>query len=105
MRVSTNVCERAHSHKPNFDAPYVPGKPAGAAEASAAAEPSAEAVDMLANMGFAHEHVRAASAHADQSLERAADWLFAHADDLHGAVAAPSGGGRRVGRAAGRRRG
>ena len=51
---------------------------------------------MLASMGFSEEHVAAALGACGQNSERAADWLFSHADDLAGAVAALS-----VGEAAG----
>ena len=65
---------------------------AGAAAGAAATEPSAEAFEMLVSMGFAPAHARLALAHTDQNLERAADWLYVHAGDLDGAVAALSGG-------------
>jgi len=55
-----------------------------------AADP--EAVAMLASMGFAEAHVSAALKACGNNAERAADWLFSHADDLEGAVAALSGG-------------
>jgi len=47
---------------------------------------------MLASMGFAEAHVSAALKACGNNAERAADWLFSHADDLEGAVAALSGG-------------
>jgi len=47
-----------------------------------------EAVAMLASMGFPEAHVTTVLKHVGGSQERAADWLFNHADDLDGAVAA-----------------
>lgn len=46
-----------------------------------------EAVAMLSSMGFSQAHVEAALQSCDNNAERAADWLFSHADDLAGAVA------------------
>eukprot|EP00168_Porphyra_purpurea_P017970 TRINITY_DN6474_c0_g1_i1.p1 TRINITY_DN6474_c0_g1~~TRINITY_DN6474_c0_g1_i1.p1 ORF type:complete len:156 (-),score=59.41 TRINITY_DN6474_c0_g1_i1:178-591(-) len=51
---------------------------------------------MLSGMGFTAVQARAALTATSGSLERAADWLFSHADDLAAAVAgveAASGGG------------
>jgi len=44
-------------------------------------------------MGFSEAHAAAALKSCGGSVERAADWLFSHADDLDGAVAALGGGG------------
>jgi ubiquitin carboxyl-terminal hydrolase 5/13 len=41
-------------------------------------------------MGFSEVHASAALGACSGSVERAADWLFSHADDLDGAVAALS---------------
>mmetsp|Transcript_22548 Transcript_22548/g.49850 ORF Transcript_22548/g.49850 Transcript_22548/m.49850 type:complete len:835 (-) Transcript_22548:225-2729(-) len=51
-----------------------------------------EALAMLSSMGFSETHVKAALKICSNSMERAADWLFSHSDDLDGAVAAASGG-------------
>lgn len=55
-----------------------------------------EQVAMLSAMGFAEAHARGALAACGGNMERAADWLFNHADDLEGALAqaqgAPQGG-------------
>jgi len=63
-------------------------------------------VEMLSGMGFTAVQARAALTATSGSLERAADWLFSHADDLAAAVAgveaASDGGG---GGGAGGRRG
>eukprot|EP00913_Durusdinium_trenchii_P023183 g21762.t1 len=53
-----------------------------------------EAVSTLCSMGFGQEHVHAALKSCMGSVERAADWLFSHADDLDAAVAAVNGGGK-----------
>eukprot|EP01032_Pedospumella_encystans_P014206 gene14206-16332_t len=46
-----------------------------------------EAVAMLTSMGYSVEQVSAALQATDNNIERAADWLFSHADDLDAAVA------------------
>mmetsp|Transcript_838 Transcript_838/g.1283 ORF Transcript_838/g.1283 Transcript_838/m.1283 type:complete len:599 (+) Transcript_838:963-2759(+) len=46
-----------------------------------------EAVMMLSSMGYTTEQTTAALLATDNSIERAADWLFSHADDLDAAVA------------------
>jgi len=78
-----------HSEDPDVNDPV--GAPAPAADGDFVADPSG--VAMLSDMGFAAEHVKAALKACGNSTERAADWLFSHADDLDGAVAALSGGG------------
>ncbi|KAL0051048.1 hypothetical protein WJX82_001112 [Trebouxia sp. C0006] len=62
---------------------------AGSASAGPAADP--ETVMMLVSMGFTDAQAAAALKACHGSLERAADWLFSHADDLDSAVAAVSG--------------
>jgi len=51
-------------------------------------EADPESVGMLTSMGFTAEQASAALQASNQSLERAADWLFSHADDLASAVQA-----------------
>jgi ubiquitin carboxyl-terminal hydrolase 5/13 len=41
---------------------------------------------MLASMGFARHHVEAALKSTDNDADRAAEWLFSHADNLDDAV-------------------
>ncbi|KAG2446804.1 hypothetical protein HYH02_008364 [Chlamydomonas schloesseri] len=60
---------------------------AGAGAAAAAPEADPEKVSTLSGMGFSEEHAKAALQACSGSLERAADWLFNHMDDLDGAVA------------------
>merc|ERR1740117_354092 len=48
---------------------------------------------ILTSMGFSDAHVAVVLKHCGGNAERAADWLFSHADDLDGAVAALSSGG------------
>ncbi|KAK1862263.1 hypothetical protein I4F81_004837 [Pyropia yezoensis] len=75
-------------------APVSAAAPAGSAPAAAAVDPAS--VEMLAAMGFTAVQARAALRATGGSLERAADWLFSHSDDLAAAVAgveAASGGG------------
>ncbi|KAL3152058.1 hypothetical protein ABBQ32_001169 [Trebouxia sp. C0010 RCD-2024] len=64
----------------------------GAAEAApAAADP--DSVMMLVSMGFTDQQAAAALKACHGSLERSADWLFSHADDLDSAVASANGAG------------
>lgn len=46
-----------------------------------------EAIDMLVSMGYSEDQTKAALIATDQDIERAADWLFSHVDDLDYAVA------------------
>ena len=48
---------------------------------------------MLGAMGFTEEQAKAALASTSGNIERAADWLFSHADDLDAAVAQALGQG------------
>jgi ubiquitin carboxyl-terminal hydrolase 5/13 len=50
--------------------------------------PSVESIEMLSAMGFSVAHAKGALKATNGSLERAADWLFSHAEDLDSAVAA-----------------
>lgn len=75
-------------------APAAAAAPAASAPAAAVVDPAS--VEMLTAMGFTAVQARAALTATSGSLERAADWLFSHADDLAAAVAgveAASGGG------------
>ncbi|GAB5032118.1 ubiquitin carboxyl-terminal [Nannochloropsis oceanica] len=48
---------------------------------------AAEVGNLAAMLGFTDEQAKAALTATDGNMERAADWLFSHADDLAGAVA------------------
>lgn len=76
-----------HSEDPDINLPPA----AGAPPAGDSGEFDPEAVSTLCSMGFAEAHVRAALKSCMNSVERAADWLFSHADDLDAAVAAVNG--------------
>ncbi|GFR49487.1 hypothetical protein Agub_g11426 [Astrephomene gubernaculifera] len=65
--------------------PSTAANAASSAPAPAAADP--EKVTQLTSMGFSDTHAAAALQACSGSLERAADWLFNHMDDLEGAVA------------------
>jgi ubiquitin carboxyl-terminal hydrolase 5/13 len=87
----------AHMDDPDFIEPYVPAAAAVAAPATAAAAATAPAaaVDagslaMLCDMGFDGERATYALRTTGGNLERAADWLFAHADEPLPAAAAPA---------------
>eukprot|EP00877_Chromochloris_zofingiensis_P011173 jgi/Chrzof1/6309/Cz18g03010.t1 len=81
---------------PAVAAPAAPG-----ATATATAGPDPEHVAMLEGMGFNRDAATAALMATANNIERAADWLFSHMDDLDAAVArvrceqqATAGGGR-----------
>ena len=89
----------AHMADPDFNEPLQSPLMAAAADAAvpsassaapAAADP--EALMMLSSMGFSEAHASAALGACSGSVERAADWLFSHSDDLDGAVAQLSAG-------------
>lgn len=44
--------------------------------------PDAAAVEMLSQMGFSEKHIMYALSQTDNNVERAADWLLSHADEL-----------------------
>ena len=48
---------------------------------------NADGIDMLGAMGFTSDQAVAALTSTANDIERAADWLFSHSDDLDGAVA------------------
>eukprot|EP00178_Gracilaria_changii_P026292 TRINITY_DN808_c0_g2_i1.p2 TRINITY_DN808_c0_g2~~TRINITY_DN808_c0_g2_i1.p2 ORF type:complete len:849 (+),score=127.98 TRINITY_DN808_c0_g2_i1:13335-15881(+) len=77
----------AHMEDPDFnDPPAVDITSNGDANASPATSFPAAAVSTLSAMGFSETQAKAALSATGGSLERAADWLFSHADDLDGAV-------------------
>ena len=87
----------AHMEDSDFNDPL---PPPGAADAAAGGgggggggEPDPEKVSSLVGMGFTPEQAAGALAATSGSLERAADWLFSHMDDLDSAVAAALSGG------------
>jgi ubiquitin carboxyl-terminal hydrolase 5/13 len=57
----------------------------------------------LTAMGFSEDAASTALTACGGSLERAADWLFSHMDDLEGAVAAAKAQAAGAGSAAGAR--
>eukprot|EP00798_Chlamydomonas_sp_ICE-L_P030886 gene30886-35934_t len=100
----------AHMEDPGFNDPFVPASTAAAPAAiiyyiiyhpllfpytaSSAAAPAAsggaadpEKISKLADMGFSETHATAALKTCGDNIERAADWLFSHMDDLDSAVA------------------
>ncbi|GAB0494854.1 hypothetical protein MMPV_006150 [Pyropia vietnamensis] len=88
----------SHMGDPDFNdplpAPAVAAAPTVSPPKAAAVDPAS--VEMLSAMGFTAVEARAALTATGGSLERAADWLFSHTDDLAAAVAgveAANGGG------------
>ena len=95
----------AHMEDPDFNDPLpapgqqqaaAAGAAAGGAAATSGAGPSAESLEMLGSMGFSERQARGALAACQGSVERAADWLLSHLDDMEAAVeaalASPAGG-------------
>ncbi|KAI0562705.1 Ubiquitinyl hydrolase [Gracilaria domingensis] len=77
----------AHMGDPDFNDPPITETIAnGDTNTAAASEFPAESVSTLSAMGFNEAQARAALRATGGSLERAADWLFSHADDLDAAV-------------------
>lgn len=72
-----------HMEDPDFNTPLE--QTSNALQASGVNE---ESVGMLTAMGFSAEHARHALGQTDNNLERAADWLFSHANELEQSSAA-----------------
>ncbi|CAL1697115.1 unnamed protein product [Somion occarium] len=66
-----------HMEDPDIDAPIQL-----AGSTPSAAEPSAEQVNMLADMGFTTAQAKKALRETGGDAERAVDWLFSHPDDM-----------------------
>ncbi|THH30270.1 hypothetical protein EUX98_g3935 [Antrodiella citrinella] len=66
-----------HMEDPDIDAPIQVG-----GSASGAPEPSAEQINMLADMGFTSAQAKKALRETGGDAERAVDWLFCHPDDM-----------------------
>jgi len=81
------------SHMEDADFNDPPTAPGGGATAAA----NQESVMMLCSMGFTDAHAEAALGQTGGDMERAADWLFSHADDLDGAVASLASGAAAAG--------
>merc|ERR1719464_1228808 len=78
-----------HSEDPGInDPPPAAGGGGGGAAKGGTPAADPETVATLASMGFSEAHVTAALGACGNDAERAADWLFSHADDLEGAMAA-----------------
>jgi ubiquitin carboxyl-terminal hydrolase 5/13 len=105
MGFSENACKRAavamnnapaettmswifeHMEEPDFNDPLpAPAPAAGAPTAGAEADP--EVLMLLTSMGFKDAHAKASLRACDNNGDRAAEWLFSHADDMDAAVAA-----------------
>jgi ubiquitin carboxyl-terminal hydrolase 5/13 len=82
----------AHMEDPDFNDPLPePGaEPMATTTEAPAANP--ESIMMLASMGFDEEAASAALKACSGSLERAADWLFSHSDNLQAAITEVNGG-------------
>jgi ubiquitin carboxyl-terminal hydrolase 5/13 len=75
----------AHMEDADIDAPLAAAAPA-APKADAAAKPvNEEAIAMLASMGFSRDQSIKALRATDNNVERAADWIFSHIEELSAA--------------------
>ncbi|KAG1658938.1 hypothetical protein FOA52_007130 [Chlamydomonas sp. UWO 241] len=86
-----------HMEDPDFNDPLPqPAAASGGGAAPAGDDADLEKLSMLSGMGFADGHSKAALKACGGNIERAADWLFSHMDDLDAAAAsveAPAVGG------------
>ena len=82
----------AHMEDADFNEPLPPPEAAGGG-GGGAAPPDPEAIAMLGGMGFTEHQATGALTATQGNLERAADWLFSHSDDLDSAVAQALGEG------------
>ena len=78
----------SHMEDPDFNEPLVVAQPTPAQPAVSVADP--DSIAMLCAMGFTDKQAGRALSKCDNNLERAADWVFSHADELD-AEDAPSG--------------
>ena len=81
----------AHMEDADFNEPLPPPGAAATTSHGSSGGADPEAVAMLGAMGFSERHAMGALAATGGSIERAADWLFSHSDDLESAVAATLG--------------
>lgn len=77
----------AHMEDADFNDPVPAAAAATPAPPGAPAAVDPESMMMLNSMGFSELHATAALKSCNGDVERAADWLFSHADDLNGAMA------------------
>jgi len=73
--------------EPGINDPLPPVGAPAAAPTPAGGAPSVETLSLLTGMGFDDRQATAALKACANSVERAADWLFSHMDDLTAAVA------------------
>lgn len=75
-----------HMEDPDFNEPPVTAPAATNTATSALPPVNEESVQMLTAMGYNTEQCTAALIATDNNIERAADWLFSHVEDLDAAV-------------------
>jgi len=85
----------AHMEDADFNEPLPDPSELPSVSAPSAVNP--ESVMMLTSMGFGEDAAEAALKACAGNLERAADWLFSHADDLQSAIAQVNGATNDVG--------
>jgi ubiquitin carboxyl-terminal hydrolase 5/13 len=78
----------AHMEDPDFNDPpaAVPAATTSTSAGNTSSAVNAESVMMLSSMGYTEEQAKAALTATNNDIERAADWLFSHTDDLDSAV-------------------
>ena len=80
-----------HLDDANINDP-IPPSPSPSSSSSTKGPAEAEVSNLATMLGFTEEQAKAALTATGGNMERAADWLFSHADDLAGAVAEVLGG-------------
>jgi ubiquitin carboxyl-terminal hydrolase 5/13 len=71
-----------HMEDPDFNEPIS----ASVAPTAVSNDASSEMIEIISSMGYTAEQAKAALKATDNNLERAADWIFSHMDDLDQAV-------------------
>nr|XP_039271949.1 ubiquitin carboxyl-terminal hydrolase 5-like [Styela clava] len=75
-----------HISDPDFSEPLqltaAPPQPIGAVAGASSADPSEESINMIVCMGFTKDQAIKALKMTNNNLERAADWIFSHINEL-----------------------
>ncbi|XP_023298160.2 ubiquitin carboxyl-terminal hydrolase 5 [Lucilia cuprina] len=80
-----------HIGDADFSDPFVIPNETASTESAAAFVPDADSLFMLMSMGFDERQATKALKATDGNVERAADWIFSHADDMDVTESAPVG--------------
>jgi ubiquitin carboxyl-terminal hydrolase 5/13 len=71
-----------HMGDPDFSTPFVPPQLTSSSNQSVTSDPSEDAVAVVMALGFTWEQAVKALKATGNSVERAADWVFSHTDEL-----------------------